>query len=110
MRAADASAYFLQELAKLAAFGVPGAEVLFGRHHRADAASVGILSWAVHLPPLLGPDGLRAATQSMIKNVNKGDVIVAKPHSRCVSLAMTPQCIRIEYPLNNKECLFPRMK
>lgn len=71
VRVADARAYFLQELAKLAAFGVPGAEVLFGRHHRADAASIGILSWAVHLPPLLGPDGLRAATQAWLKTSEK---------------------------------------
>lgn len=44
MHVADMCAYFLQELAKLTAFGVPGAEVLFRRHHRADAASIRILS------------------------------------------------------------------
>lgn len=65
---ADVCAYFLQELAKLTAFGVSGAEILFRRHHCADAASIRILSWAVHLPPLLWPDGLRAATQAWLKS------------------------------------------
>lgn len=57
-------AYFLQELAELSAFGVSGAQILFGCHHCADAASVCILSWAVHLPPLLWPDGLHRGTQA----------------------------------------------
>lgn len=50
--------YLLQELAELAALGISGAQVLLRSHHGADAASVCILSGAVHLPPLFGPDGL----------------------------------------------------
>lgn len=56
----QASTYLLQELAELAAFGISGAQVLLGSHHGADAASVCVLSGAVHLPALLWPDGLQS--------------------------------------------------
>lgn len=55
-----ACTYFLQELAELSAFGISGAQVLLGCHHGADAAPICILSRAVHLPPLLWPDGLHS--------------------------------------------------
>lgn len=61
---AAACAYFLQELAELSAFGISGAQILFRCHHCADAAPICILSWAVHLPPLLWPDGLHTGTQA----------------------------------------------
>lgn len=63
-RQKSACTYLLQELAELSAFGISGAQILFGCHHRADAAPVCILSRAVHLPPLLWPDGLHAEAQA----------------------------------------------
>lgn len=61
-------AYLLQELTELSAFGVPGAQVLFRCHHCADATPICILSWAVHLPPLLWPDGLHTETTGAAVN------------------------------------------
>lgn len=46
--------YLLEKLAKLPAFGIPGTQVLFWSNHCADASSIRILSWAVHLPPFFG--------------------------------------------------------
>lgn len=59
-------AYSLQELAELAAFGISGAEILFWCHHCADAASICVLSWAVHLPSLLWPDSLHTGTRAVM--------------------------------------------
>ncbi|TNN65143.1 hypothetical protein EYF80_024652 [Liparis tanakae] len=58
-----------KELAELSALGISGAQALFWCHHCADAAPIGILGRAVHLPALLWPDILFLISSSSVAMV-----------------------------------------
>lgn len=87
-----ACTYFLQELAELSAFGISGAQVLLGCHHGADAASICVLSRAVHLPPLLRSDGLHSGAGVPIRRRSPQNYRQTYQTNSTMTTALSPHC------------------
>lgn len=65
--------YLLQKLSELFGSSISGADSLLGGDHRTNTSTIRVLSWAVHLPAVLGSGGTHLLYKRILddNHVNK---------------------------------------